>query len=69
MPSRQIKNTENKNRAEGKVQKKMEQKCHFKLLAPTQHGTIFYGKEQVKQIPCWIGIFYSSPKAVNFAAL
>lgn len=45
MSSRQIKNTENKNRAKGKVQKKMEQKCHFKPLAPTQHGTIFYGKE------------------------
>lgn len=50
MSSTQIKNTENKNRVEGKVQIKMEQKCHFKLLAPTQHGTIFYDKEQVKQI-------------------
>lgn len=32
-----------------KVVKKMEQRCHLKILARVQDFAIFYGKEQVKK--------------------
>lgn len=54
-----------------KAQKRMEQRCHFKSLAPTQHVTSFYGKEQVEQIPHRLVLSPAprKPKAVDFAAL
>lgn len=31
----------------------MEQRCHFKSLAQTQHVTVLYGKEHVKKFLDW----------------
>lgn len=40
--------------------RKMEQRCHFTLLAHVQDFTIFYGKEQVKKSLLLMSIFLQS---------